>query len=395
MNHKFGRALVFSLLVSSACNAQPTENQDKEFDLTPLGKFYGDIRLRFESVDDDTPLKDADALTVRSRIGFESDTYRGFSALIEMEDISVVGPYDDYAPESPGYSVVADPEETELNRAYIKYSGIEGLSLAIGRQRLIFDNARFIGNVGWRQNEQTFDSATLSWAATPKLTIDYAYINEVHGITKAFDAETDDHLVHLTWSGFRLGSITAYSYLLDNRDTDAESDTFGIRLSGDQKREKVKFLYTAEYAHQSAKPAEREFDVDYWLLEGGVSIAGVTGKLGYEVLSSDDGAYGFQTPYATKHAFNGWADRFLVTPANGLEDLYFSLSGSLAKVKLLAVAHTYRADNGSDDYGDELDLLASISFLKRFTVGLKYAYYDAESFSVDTQKLAVWTQVKF
>ena len=36
-----------------------------------------------------------------------------------------------------------------------------------------------------------------------------------------------------------------------------------------------------------------------------------------------------QTPLATLHAFNGWADMFLTTPANGLQDLYFRASYTL------------------------------------------------------------------
>ena len=39
-------------------------------------------------------------------------------------------------------------------------------------------------------------------------------------------------------------------------------------------------------------------------------------KLGYEELGSNAGLYGLQTPLATLHAFNGWADKFLVTPVD-------------------------------------------------------------------------------
>jgi len=61
---------------------------------------------------------------------------------------------------------------------------------------------------------------------------------------------------------------------------------------------------------------------------GGALLAGLTGLVGYEVLEGN-GAIGFATPLATLHAFNGWADMFLTTPANGLKDLYFRASYAL------------------------------------------------------------------
>ena len=43
---------------------------------------------------------------------------------------------------------------------------------------------------------------------------------------------------------------------------------------------------------------------------------------GYEVLGADDGAAltSFQTPLATLHKFQGWADKFLTTPPNGIRE---------------------------------------------------------------------------
>ena len=62
-----------------------------------------------------------------------------------------------------------------------------------------------------------------------------------------------------------------------------------------------------------AGDSELDYDANYYLAELGAGYKGVTGTLGYEVLAADDGV-GFQTPYATLHKFQGWADQFLAKP---------------------------------------------------------------------------------
>ncbi|MGB1092569.1 MAG: hypothetical protein ACPGYX_10615, partial [Oceanobacter sp.] len=117
-----------------------------------------------------------------------------------------------------------------------------------------------------------------------------------------------------------------------------------------------------------------------------------------ETLGSDDGAYSFQTPLATKHAFNGWADMFLATPASGLQDTYVKAVTKVAGVKLLGMYHDYSSDEGGIDFGSEINLLAAYKIDKNFTVGAKMAKYSAgddDSGKVDTDKLWVWASAKF
>ena len=129
---------------------------------------------------------------------------------------------------------------------------------------------------------------------------------------------------------------------------------------------------------------------------------------GCEVLGSgeNDGAGGgraaFRTPLATLHAFNGWADVFLNTPADGLRDLYAFAEITLPKeVPLRVVYHKYDADHGNDDFGHEVDVIASRKFGRNWTALLKYACYmgnDAAppaltAADVDVHKF--WAQVEF
>jgi hypothetical protein len=56
--------------------------------------------------------------------------------------------------------VVADPEGTEVNQVWVGYEKYD-TNVKFGRQTFTLDNHRFIGNVIWRQNEQTYDAVSL------------------------------------------------------------------------------------------------------------------------------------------------------------------------------------------------------------------------------------------
>jgi len=362
-----------------------------EFDAALVGgKTNLDMRLRYESVDDNTN-KDAKAATLRTRLGYQTGDYNGFFAFGEFEDVHVVGSVDEYAPETGGFAVVADPVVTQLNQGFIGYKGLSNTSLKLGRQRLLLDNARFIGNVGWRQNEQTFDALSFVNTSLPETVITYAYLNQVNGILERFEADVSNHLLNATYSGFKAVKITGYAYLLEDDDTNAENDTYGLRAGGALGLSaNHKLLYTAEFADQSTE----NNDADYLFLESGLKFGTALFKVGYEVLGSDSGDYGFQTPFATKHAFNGWADQFLATPSTGLKDAMFTVEAKLGGVKFLGVYHKYSADQGNVDYGTESNFLAVKTLGRRYSLGLKYARYRADSWKTDTDKLWFWGQLK-
>ena len=119
--------------------------------------------------------------------------------------------------------------------------------------------------------------------------------------------------------------------------------------------------------------------------------------VGREVLSGENGTFtattnpAFQTPLATPHKFQGWADKFLTTPSAGIEDFYVGVSGSLAGWNGQAVWHDFQAEAGSLDYGTELDLSVSKKFAQHYEVLVKYADYSADGLFTDTQKF--WLQL--
>ncbi len=350
------------------------------------GEAYAQFRPRYEYVKEEGKPDNASAYTMRTQLGYKTGTFYGFMADLQFEDVSTFGDekFNDTYNGKTNYPVVADPESTEINQAYLAYVGLTDTSFKLGRQRVSLDNERFIGLVGWRQNEQTMDAFSVKSAALGDFEGYYGYINNVNrifgeGHPTLSDTKMDSHLLNLAYTGFSVGKISAYGYFLDFENSPAASNqTLGLRFNGKTKLSATKLVYTAEYATQSdyadGSPA---IDADYYHLAFGGTAGPVLITLGQELLSGD-GNYAFSTPLATVHAFNGWADRFINTPVDGLVDTYLSGALPIAGFKFKLVYHDFSADNDGYGYGSEIDFLVAKKINKYLTVLAKYADYSAD-----------------
>lgn len=367
-----------------------------------------DIRYRLENVDISSLSDDATASTLRTRIGYKTSEWNGLTALVEFENIASLGndKYNSTTNGKAGLPVIADPESTELNRAQLSYSSEAG-TFNVGRQRLIFDNARFIGNVGFRQNEQTFDAVHAETKLGSNFRASYTFIDKVHRIfgddNPNGNFTGDSHLINASFNGSSVGKLTAYGYWIDTRQAPALSTkTFGLRFSGRQDLASAPSLtYLLEYATQSDY-ANNPFQIsnDYLAAEGGVTYAGWNGKLGVESLQGN-GTRGFATPLATLHKFQGFADVFLVTPADGIEDIYISFAktwktvGPLKNLKVAAWHHWFSTQRGDTALGTEFDALASISLSNIVSTEIKYANFDGNSTRPDVEKIWFSLNIRF
>jgi len=359
-----------------------------------------DLNLRYEAVDQDNSSKNASALTLRTRLNYASANYNGFSGLVEFEDsrqIAGVNRYNDTVGNNTQYSVIADPETTELDQAYVQYK--QGKFIAkLGRQVLTLDNHRYVGHVGWRQDRQTFDATTLLYNASENVKISYSYINKRNRIfADVKDLHAKDHLLNISYKT-SVGQLTAYSYLLEvDEGTSNGLDTFGVSFKG----KKDKLSYYAEFATQDSRSGATDYSASYIAVEAGYNFDTVTLKLGAEILGSDDAMYGFSTPLATLHKFNGWSDQFLGTPQEGLVDLYASISGKAFGGGWTVAVHDFSADEATesvDDLGTEINAIYTKKFAKKYTAGIKYAAYsagDSTAGKVDTDKVWLWVGAKF
>jgi hypothetical protein len=368
-----------------------------------------DTRLRFEGVDQAPMTSDAEAATLRARLGFE--TGKAWSTALLVEGDLVWPLKSDYNSTTNGrteYPVVADPETYEINRLQLTNTSIPMTTLTAGRQRIVLDDHRFVGNVGWRQNEQTFDSVRAVNKSLPNTTVDVAYVSQVNRVFGKESAqgryEGDSVLANLSYQ-LPLGKLTGFGHWLDFEPIagvpaavrDA-SETFGVRFAGERPFGAFRLAYVASYATQSEYADNPlAFELDYRYAEVTGHLGAYSLGVGVELLEGD-GVKGFTTPLATLHRFQGWADKFLTTPVDGVDDRYvnaglsFSKVGPLDALSALASYHVYEAQRISLDYGSELDAQLQAKW-GRYTALLKYADYRADRLFTDTTKL--WVQVEY
>lgn len=415
------RFLLFTSLIALSSPAYATMSNDDPEILVRDGTFFGEFRYRYEYVDQDGPLpitEDARASTMRTNFGYKTGVYKDFQALGELQIVHNIGTdrFNDTVNGQTQFPVVADPNVAEINRFWLSYSGLPQTHITVGRQALNIDNQRFIGTVGWRQNDQTFDALKVTNSSIDNLNLMYSHVRNVNRIfgddNTLGDLDSEVHIANAKYSFADWLNITGYGYWFDfDRLQARSSKTYGARLTGKAPiDDNWSFFYEAEAATQSEHENNPVvYDEEYYHIAPGIKGHGFTFKLGYEELGGD-GTSAFQTPLATLHKFNGWADKFLNTPANGLEDYYTLASYQFSGIhdlidgtKVTAVYHEFDGEE-SGDFGSELDLSVSKGFklseegfpFKNINFTVKYADYDAEDLPyTDTQKIWFQVGVKF
>ena len=364
-----------------------------------------DARLRYEFRDQGS-LDASNGVTARARVGLLTRDFGGFSAFGEVEATTAIARdfqsnplgLDVTTPFVPGNTVTSDPENAELNRFWLQYKK-DGVFAKVGRQRILRNNVAFIGNVGWRQNEQTFDAAQIGYAKDA-FSATYVYSNRVQRIFGETEPVEDlpleefegqYHLFDLTYES-SLGKLGAYAYLIDLDSRSAlpgaaqtalgnvgESNTFGAYAN-------LGPVY-AEFAYQNG---DSNFEDDYDAYYGHLKYTKKFGKAsvtaGIEYLSDN-----FKTPFATVHAFNGFADAFVLDRIglrngpggdfDGISDVYLSYvqPGLPGGITLKAFAHYFADDSFDDTYGYEFDLVLVKKFSENFTGLIKGAYFSADN----------------
>ncbi|MCE7798675.1 alginate export family protein [Sphingobium sufflavum] len=411
------RKLSILLCAFAVVATTPAVAQDIKF------KPIVDARLRYETVEQDGPApltktRDADAVTLRLRMGGEISKGR-LSVLGEVEGtLAIANDYNAFPfAVSSGqrrtlYPVVADPANIDLNRAQIQYKS-KAVTATLGRQRINLDDQRFVGSVAWRQNEQTFDAVRVEAKVGP-VQLDGTYAisqRTIYGIEADAREANGGDFVFLS-AGVKQGkfALKGFSYLIDYDESYAyanSSQTYGVRANATLPLgKKVKWALTGIYAHQSDLGLNpNRYAADYVMVEGIIDIKGFKLTGGYELLGSDPRAnFAFQTPLATLHKFNGWADKFLTTPTTGLQDYYVGIGYAWPKVgKMGPLAanftfHRFDSDRLSIHYGDEYNAQVTLKLNKHLTALVKYADYQRKgvaSYTGDADTKKFWAQIDY
>ena len=363
------------------------------------------LRPRYEKVDTEALATgdegSAEAFTLKTRLTYTTGSFFDVSALLEFDDVTSLKSvnYNDGVNGKTGPGIV-DPEGTEVNQAYLSYKGLSDTDFKWGRQRILLDNQRFVGGVGWRQNEQTYDAFSVGNTSIPGLSAFYANISNVNRIvgeqSAAGDHTQDTNLLNVGYEFAGIGKLSAHYYDIDNKDNAAlANETMGVRFAGATDLDALKIAYELEWADQEETgDGTVEYSADYTLISVMGTMSGFSLGIAQEVLGGDtdatviatgaDAQKGFTTSLATLHKFQGWADVFLATPGTGIEDMYVTFKAGLPMgMTFIAVYHDFEssedvADGFSSDFGSEIDVALTKKFSNGATLQLKYADFSGE-----------------
>jgi len=402
----WGTGLVTVLLLQNglawADDGQANSLAEAVTDGKPLIQF----RLRYEYVDQEGKDKEANAWTLRSLVGWQTKSFHDFSVTAQLINVGQLSNefYDNAMGRNRAspYPTVPDPDITDINQLYIDYTGLPQTRVRLGRQIVQLDNVRFIGDVGFRQDSQVFNGISVVNTTLPDIEVMAAHFERLRQTNTRY-RDTDLDILHAAWKYGPTETLAAYGYFQDQPTTgqvtgfaDNSNRILGLRTDGSRKLDDDwKLLYTAEYAKQDDyKDGDERINAHYLRLGGGANWKGWYLRLDREILSSNHGVYGFQTPLATLHPFQGWADQFTTTPKQGVVDTYLSFGGKVQDVSLSGEWHRYDADekfalaNGGrgDHYGDELNLAAAYSFTQQLSGKLEYANFNEEDIAATGRK---------
>jgi hypothetical protein len=383
------------------------------------GTLILELRPRYTWVDQDGRPEEARWASMRTRLGWQTLEYRGFSAVIEginvarFADSGII----DYR-DTPGYSagtvpspygvgyypLVADPKTTDFNRLYLDYAGLPHTLVRFGRQTVRIDNQRFIGDYDFAQLPQAFNGVLVENASLSQLRFTAAYFARVRNAFAA-QADTDTIVLNARYEPSALLKLAGYAYLQDQPHTgsatgfaDNSNQILGGRVWGSWNVGKgLELLYSAELAEQrDYADGDARIDAPYRRFGGGLAAERGYLRVDWEQLGSNEGQYGFQTPLGSTQLFTGRADIFATTPARGLEDLRTQIGVAIAKATLHLEYHRFRADFRDWDLGREWDFGLAWAFTPRLSAGVEYADYsagDPRAALADTRK--VWVTIAY
>ncbi len=362
-------------------------------------------RLRYEYADFGAPgVGEANVLSLRNRFGLKTDSIAGFKFLAEGDHTWVLTKTSNYRA-FPGAApankaIIADPDSLDLNRLQVAYTADTiDTTIIVGRQYIKFDDERFFGSVGWRQNDQTFDAAILQNQSIQDLKITYGYFNQVNRIfgnnAPVVPLERwngDNHIIRADYTGIENNTLRTFAYLLDFANSTVNStDTYGVELEGHtiiHGSDTLKYLFTAAVQEDAgANPVD--YQEYYFRGRVGVDRDICFYGLGFERMTSDAGAGRFRMPLGTNHAFNGYADAFLTVPVGGLVDYYGWIGTKAFGFKHTVTLHNFSSEVGNVSLGWEVDYVAARKLTEKTSILFKVGLLEGAGPQQDIKRASV------
>lgn len=369
-------------------------------------EFDWSSRLRYANVDADNSGQAA-SLLLRGVVESEwSDVFRS-----TLEADAVGSTFQDDHSDGVDFNdqpLIPDPPGTEINQAFIT-ANLEFANINLGRQRINFDNQRFIGGNGFWQNEQTFDALLAKFKLASNSNFIYSYIDNVNRIfgdkadknnagiehnynnlerEAAFlgDHQHNSHLTRLEWNEWDYTRVVAYGYRIDNRDLAAVSNnTLGLSYNLNYKIDSIKYRVQIEAAQQDRFEINAD-NLPYYLIDLGFGINTYEINARYEILGSKNNS-AFVTPLGSNHDFEGWADEIGNTPNVGIRNFSLGLLWRASPFRVETSYHFFKGDQQGQDIGREFDLDFIYKPARKHSISLRLANFEPEDNSGSIRKV--------
>ena len=436
-NLKLSTYAALLALSGATCNAV-AEDEYTFMDSVKEGKNLTSFRLRYENVSQDgnspaltpvMPLEDGEALTLRSLIGWKTSPYHNLSFAAQLINVAKLS--DDYndgtsftpinaASNQPGklaFAKTVDPDYTGVNQLYVDWTGIKNTRLRVGRQAVNLDNVRYIGDIGFRQVMQVFDGVSVLNKSIPDTEVFLGHMESVRQITTKLRTGGALEIINAKYYITPTESLTGYAYLSSfddlglgnawfgtgaaNTAANQSNKTFGLRLDDIHPfNPNLRAVYTAEYAKQTDySGGDSRIDADYYKIGGGVGIDNFSIRIDQELLGSNNSKYAFQTPFGTNHLFQGWVDKFLTTPPEGIQDTFVTATYKYHDFLFFADYHIFKSDKNfntvgggaatnGNQYGTEWNMAATYNINKNWMTKFEYGKYSERDHYAATPNVA-------
>ena len=207
--------LVLLLTAGFGSGLAGAEEAASPFDAIAAGRPEVNLRPRYERVAQDGRPENADALTVRTLLGWRTGSWHDVSAFAQLIDVGRANDnYNDTRNGRVQFPVVSDPDDTDVNQLYIDYGGLPQTRIRLGRQSIKLDNTRFVGNVEFRQIMQVFNGVTVENRSLPKLVLQGGHLERLKTVI-GDQQEIRFDLANAAYQWAEGNLLVAYGYFLD------------------------------------------------------------------------------------------------------------------------------------------------------------------------------------
>ena len=356
------------------------------------GTVFLDMRARYENADQAGKLG-ADATTLRTRLGWQSPNWNGFTFLGEVENVVALDGDDDYNSGLNGlgqYTSISDGAFTELNRLQLGYAFNEHVSVTLGRQYIDLDDGRFVASAGHRQDKNSHDAFRVDYTRGDWRAV-YVYHDQINrGPGEDFDWDSDSHLFNVRYAVSPNLGVSGFLYLIDITEPGRgalSNQTWGGRANGSFSHGDYGFGYAVMYARQTDYgSAPSAYDLDLFSLDLSAERGGAELAIGYDVLEGN-GSVAMSNPLAKNHGFLGWADAFSgggrMGTVDGVEDFNVMVSygrswesGWVRGLEAGVRYHDFQSERRSADLGDEWNAFITAEMPGGFELSWQFAEYD-------------------